>query len=113
MIGLEEQRQEENEAGSSVCTPYSCMSFGTAAAAVRRELELNGVSIGSMRKLLFSTARGPFICDAETSACNGFGIFVVRRRETMSLAFQLAEIIYSQKMCIFHKICRSHRGVRC
>lgn len=57
-----------------------------------------------MRKLLFSIAiEDPSfnVCDAEASASNGFGIFVVRRHEKMKFAFQLAEIIYSGKGVFF------------
>lgn len=54
-------REREDEAGSSVYTRFPPVSAPVRQQWSVESLELNGVSIGSMRKLLFSIARGPFI----------------------------------------------------
>lgn len=68
-------------------------------------LELNGVSIGSMRKLLFFSRlpEDPSVNarHAGDPASNGFSVFVVQRHEKMKFADRLTEIICSHKGVFF------------
>lgn len=67
-------------------------------------LELNGVSIGSMRKLLFfRLPEDPSFNarDAGDPASNGFSVFVVQRHEKMKFADRLTEMICSHKGVFF------------
>lgn len=67
-------------------------------------LELNGVSIGSMRKLLFfRLPEDPSfnVGGAGDPASNGFSVSVVQRHEKMKFADRLTGIICSHKGVFF------------